>query len=105
MPESNELPTVTQALATAGRVISHYRLEECLGHGGMGVVWKARDLHLNRAVALKLLPEFAQGSTAETRFHIEAQAAAALDHPAICTIYEIDYVDGVWFIAMALIDG
>lgn len=105
MPESNELPTVTQALAAVGRVISHYRLEECLGHGGMGVVWKARDLHLNRAVALKLLPEFAEGSTAETRFHIEAQAAAALDHPAICTIYEIDYVDGVWFIAMALIDG
>ena len=105
MPESNELPTVTQPIAAAGRVISHYRLEECLGHGGMGVVWKARDLHLNRAVALKLLPEFATGSTAETRFHIEAQAAAALDHPAICTIYEIDYVDGVWFIAMALIDG
>jgi serine/threonine protein kinase/Tfp pilus assembly protein PilF len=105
MPESNELPTVTQPLAAAGRVLSHYRLEECLGQGGMGVVWKARDLHLNRAVALKLLPEFASGSTAETRFHIEAQAAAALDHPAICTIYEIDYVDGVWFIAMALING
>ena len=89
-----------------GKVISHYRLEEPLGQGGMGVVWKAEDLRLKRTVALKLISGMDNDSSdACLRFQIEAQAAAALDHPSVCTIFEIDQDAGVWFLAMAYIEG
>ena len=89
-----------------GRIISHYRLDEFLGQGGMGLVWKAEDLRLKRPAAIKFLPAF-DGATeqAKQRFSIEAQAAAALDHPSVCTIYEIGEEAGVWFLAMAYVDG
>jgi serine/threonine-protein kinase len=88
------------------KIISHYRLEEFLGEGGMGVVWKAEDMRLKRPVAIKFLPTFdASSEEAKQRFHIEAQAAAALDHPSVCTIYEIDEDAGCWFMAMAYVEG
>ena len=89
-----------------GKTISHYRILEKLGEGGMGVVYKAEDTKLKRAVALKFLPPHALGNDEErTRFVHEAQAAAALDHINICTIYEIDEADGQTFIAMAYVPG
>ena len=89
-----------------GKTISHYRISERLGQGGMGVVYKAEDTRLKRTVALKFLSPFALGSAEEkTRFVHEAQAAAALDHPNICTVHEIDEAEGQTFIAMAYIEG
>ncbi len=89
-----------------GRTISHYRILEKLGEGGMGVVYKAEDTSLRRMVALKFLPHFMLGMSHEkARLVREAQAAAALDHPNICTVYEVDEVGGETFIAMALVDG
>src|SRR5262245_19281060 len=97
------------ALATdalAGRVLSHYRLEERLGSGGMGVLYRATDLKLGRAVAIKLLARhLASDETAKARFVREARAASALDHPNIATIYEIGEEQGELFIAMALYEG
>src|SRR5215467_10874299 len=87
--------------------VSHYRILEELGRGGMGVVYKARDLKLDRFVALKFLPSnLTRDVEANKRFMQEAKAASALDHPNICTVYEMDQTPGgETFIAMAYYDG
>src|SRR5258708_15024515 len=88
-----------------GSIISHYRVDAKLGEGGMGVVYRAEDLRLQRTVALKFLPPHSLLERHKQRFLEEARNAALLQHPNICPIYEVDEADGTLFFAMAYLDG
>jgi serine/threonine protein kinase len=95
-----------QELSSGTILAGKYKIVEVIGKGGMGIVYKAEDIKLKRMVALKFLPpELVQDEEAKVRFELEAQAAAALSHPHICTIHEIEEADGKPFIAMEYVEG
>src|SRR5262249_46715746 len=105
-PESRIPTRIRRVTSLVGRTLSRYQIIDEVSRGGMGVVYRARDLRLNRDVALKVLPqELVADPARRARFVQEAQAASALEHPHIAVIHEIDEVDGISFIAMELVRG
>jgi serine/threonine-protein kinase len=106
IPVTKTIQTSVERLSKGSSIADRYNIIEELGQGGMGIVYKAEDIKLKRTVALKFLaPELIRDPEAKERFIHEAQAASALDHPNICTVYEIDESDGQMFIAMAYVEG
>src|SRR5262249_54928318 len=104
--DQTDLPPITSPATVLPRPFGRYRLDQFLGQGGMGIAYKAHDTQLNRAVALKTPTLSGAGAAkAKARFFREAQAAAALQHPNICQIYDIGEVEGASFLTMALING